>query len=245
MKPRSRLVLVIGFAVCSAAAFVSFRGPVEKDPFVNLFSVTWQEDWRERHVIGDVTNYQAPFDVRDFPGVSWGANSIHFTTSLPLEDDLVGRPVDDRFVLQCYQQLLLAVSEVIEEMPETNMPSEIFEAAMDEVANQTRYPDGADQAYIRQCYGSFRPRDPEAYKQGQILHGSKGELLLDQCADAIQKRFRGVGDVEYDAGANKFYLLRVASVDGPSGTALGALCRETTHPSGIFHVYAWYLPRRL
>ena len=244
MASKARLVI---FATCvglglTAVFFVQERD-VQEDPFSNLFLAIYQSDWRESRLQGEVSGYQSPLTTRDGPEGGWGDRSIHFEVSFPLEDDLIGHSSDGDFVIYCYQQSLSAIALFIADIPASNMPPAILKAALAETASNTaRYLQDDGQIYIRQCYTTVSSRDPDLYNQNQGLDGSEEFYLFGRCIDAVQKRFRGADQVTYDAENNVFSMLRVASVDGDMGTAIGTLCRQSTHPSGFLHVYTWYLP---
>jgi len=206
------------------------------DPFVNMYTMTWQQDWTKAKVAGDVSDYQTPISVRDMPDVDWGARSIHFSTALPLEGELHGTFDENRLTLYCYQQSVAAIAANIARIPKSNMPPEILTAAQRKVANT----DGT--IYIRQCYGTVRPRDPMIPDQNASLQGSGSSSLFDRCVNEIQKRFHRVVETTYDPDEGVFSVLHVSFVDGSYGKVLGASCRQPTHPSGLVHFFTWYLP---
>lgn len=231
------MILFCSLALSIAATLGILNLKVERDPFVNVFLEAWRADWREGVLRGDILDYQAPISVRDYPDLDWGAQSVHYEIALPLDDAMigVGSGGENQLSLYCYKQSIDAIAAIIDDIPESNMPSEIFAKALQQTAaHSTREA----VTYIQQCYTTVKPR---GFDNVQTVSSSQPDLL-DRCAAEVAQRFGTVGELRYDPDRLNAYRLTVAPISINAGTALGALCKQSTHPSGVAHFYTWYMP---
>lgn len=210
------VLLLTGLTI---SAYMAKARPVE-DPFAETFRLMFVENWRSGLRRGQTLS--EPLHVTSFPDVDWGKHSMRLVSMAPLADSYE----TDELEITC-DQMTVSAAETYSDVGENW--SKVLQLAQQEIEHSRYFPDKARPVYIRHCATAVRP-------------ASESIDLLPQCADSIQRRFRGVDPLTlHNRYVEHSRILAIDPVNGEAFMPLGASCTQLLHPSGVTRLNAWYL----